>query len=217
MAGKLKNQTVKQYKENDIIKPDGNIYFQHIDQFDINTEKIAAFCGFYFRGIDFGFLPEYKKDINTRTRWRGDIECKQHSSSSIISSFIKDDTKKKDEFARVILTNKRIYKRGLNFLFGQAFHSGGVAICSCARFFKNNRVTPERRFAKLTIHEIGHLLGIDHCKDSKCIMAPSSNLKEADNRNVFMCERDREKIAHCCNHDKTTRKIAVKAIWKREF
>ena len=60
-------------------------------------------------------------------------------------------------------------------VFGEARQDGGVALVSLFRMENNHE-----RSAKVALHELGHLLGLQHCLDSGCLMYFSGDLAILD-------------------------------------
>lgn len=93
------------------------------------------------------------------------------------------------------ITRMDLFVPRLNFVFGVAEREKGVAVVSVNRlepeFYGN---TPDRelmqtRLLKESIHEIGHVLGIDHCGDPRCIMHFSSTIGDTDSKGPGFCSR----------------------------
>ncbi len=83
------------------------------------------------------------------------------------------------------------YVPGLNFVFGQADPSSGVAAVYVKRLKTGARSvdTYLERLAKEALHEIGHLLGLGHCKNKSCVMSFSNHVGEVDAKNPLFCDR----------------------------
>jgi archaemetzincin len=93
------------------------------------------------------------------------------------------------------VTNVDLYVQGLNFVFGLADPPKRVAVISLARLYpefygqpRNPRLFKERAI-KEAVHEIGHLLGLDHCPDPACIMFFSNSLADTDRKGPGFCAR----------------------------
>lgn len=76
--------------------------------------------------------------------------------------------------------SKDLYKQGMNFVFGVALYFRG-AVLSLFRLS-----TKELR-EKEAIHEVGHVLGLNHCQN-KCVMQYSNSLWEAQRKPRVLCE-----------------------------
>ncbi|HSA78916.1 MAG TPA: archaemetzincin family Zn-dependent metalloprotease, partial [Nitrospirota bacterium] len=84
---------------------------------------------------------------------------------------------------------------GLNFVFGEADASAGVAVISLTRlrqeFYglrRNTRLFHDRT-VKEAIHELGHTCGLGHCPDPHCIMHFSKSLWDTDKKGPEFCTR----------------------------
>ena len=87
---------------------------------------------------------------------------------------------------------------GLNFVFGLADPRSRCALISLARLYPEFYGQPrdprlfKARALKEAVHELGHLLGLDHCPDPACIMFFSNSLADTDRKGPGFCERCRE-------------------------
>lgn len=81
----------------------------------------------------------------------------------------------------------------LNFIFGEADHAAGVAVISLARLRPQLYGRPadppllEERAFKEAIHEIGHVYGLLHCRDPRCIMLFSNTIEDTDRKGPGFC------------------------------
>ncbi|HPJ30657.1 MAG TPA: archaemetzincin family Zn-dependent metalloprotease [Methanothrix sp.] len=88
-----------------------------------------------------------------------------------------------------------IFVAETNFIFGLA--CGSRAIISLARLrqeFYGLSPDPElfrERAKKEAIHELGHVFGLSHCTDKRCVMAFSNSIGETDFKSSRFCERCR--------------------------
>ncbi len=79
------------------------------------------------------------------------------------------------------------------FFFGRARHHGGAALVSLARLdpdFYGLDADPRlmaRRAAREALHELGHVAGLGHCDDNRCIMRFVTDVEGIDNRGVRFC------------------------------
>ena len=76
----------------------------------------------------------------------------------------------------------------LTFVFGESQLGGIAAVISVFRTKSNNRKTSYDRAAKIAIHEVGHLLGIVHCRAPDCLMGFSNNLDKLDTLPLRFCD-----------------------------
>jgi archaemetzincin len=91
------------------------------------------------------------------------------------------------------VTGVNLFTHGKNFVFGEASPATEVAVISTFLLHGQDN-TPEdglllQRALKEAAHEIGHLLGMDHCTDGQCVMHFSGSLIDTDIKNAFFCSR----------------------------
>jgi archaemetzincin len=87
------------------------------------------------------------------------------------------------------VTEVDLYTHGLNFVFGQAELPGKAAIISLSRLKHQKTKIFQNRMLKEAIHELGHTLGLRHCKDVKCVMHFSKSLKDTDIKGESYCKK----------------------------
>ena len=76
-------------------------------------------------------------------------------------------------------------------IFGLGFRPGSVCVVSSFRLKRN--ASPKlftERLHKVSIHEVGHNLGLDHCtKDPECmISAANGTIKQVDHEKMMFCD-----------------------------
>jgi archaemetzincin len=91
------------------------------------------------------------------------------------------------------------YSDNLNFVFGEAHLGGRIAAIYLTRlreefYVKKSDITRlfEQRVIKESVHELGHVFGLRHCENSKCVMHFSNSLQDTDFKNERFCERCNE-------------------------
>jgi archaemetzincin len=92
------------------------------------------------------------------------------------------------------LTSLDLFVPRLSFVFGAADRRLRVAVVSLARldpaFYGAG---PDRellleRAKKEAVHELGHVLGLDHCRRPSCVMFFSNTIDDTDRKGTELCE-----------------------------
>lgn len=90
------------------------------------------------------------------------------------------------------ITNVDIYTRGMNFIFGQAKLKTAAVLSThrLSQSIKREKVDDKlllERMKKEAVHEIGHVLGLNHCKTKGCVMGFSVNTRDVDGKGKEFC------------------------------
>jgi len=75
----------------------------------------------------------------------------------------------------------------LTFVYGESQLGGRSAVVSLQRLRDPDPEIALLRAAKISLHEVGHLLGIGHCWQADCLMHFSSNLETLDSLQPQFC------------------------------
>lgn len=81
----------------------------------------------------------------------------------------------------------------LTHVFGEAKQGGKFGLVSLYRLRENpeGSTVPTalclERASKVALHELGHLFGLVHCTDEKCLMHFSGNLQDLDRSPLYFC------------------------------
>ena len=94
------------------------------------------------------------------------------------------NAKKTDTALWVI--QKDLYCKDMNFIFGYAMYHKG-AVLSIYRLSNNELIEKE------AIHEVGHVIGLHHCRN-RCVMQFSNSLWDAKMKPSYLCENCKRKI-----------------------
>lgn len=109
-----------------------------------------------------------------------------HSLTSYVSKLV---------FDKVLgVVDVDLYVPELNFVFGEASYLGKVAIISLYRlrpefyFKESDEALLLERALKEAVHELGHTLGLNHCRKPFCIMFFSNSIHDTDRKGPGFCE-----------------------------
>lgn len=101
----------------------------------------------------------------------------------------------------LIITEKDITaKKGQNSewgVLGLGFRPGTVCVVSTFRMKRNSNETKILdRIRKVSIHEVGHNLGLDHCKnDIHCLMNDANGtISQVDREKIWICKKCENQI-----------------------
>ncbi len=147
-------------------------------------------------------LKKVREELKATYRMIGDVVKVEEMPVSILNKFRNQyrsdlllDHLEKNHGGRILgITKEDMYTEGLNFIFGQAKLKGRVAIVSICRldpvFFHQPKddVLFELRIVKETIHEIGHVLGLEHCNNRGCVMNFSNTVGDVDKKTKYLCD-----------------------------
>lgn len=113
-----------------------------------------------------------------------------------LSSYILDmlEREHKEGWRTLGVIEKDLYAPGLNFVFGQATLGGRACIISLSRlhesFYGRNedKTLFLERTVKEAVHELGHTLGLGHCKEKECVMFFSNSIMDTDRKAASFCK-----------------------------
>jgi len=122
----------------------------------------------------------------------------QYSSTDILSAMEKYFPQQAEAVLGV--TEADLYAGNLNFVFGEANPPSRRAVISLARLrIGYGKVLAEEnlyleRTLKEAVHELGHVYGLPHCSDPRCVMFFSNSLIDTDRKGYQFCKQCRSKL-----------------------
>jgi archaemetzincin len=122
---------------------------------------------------------------------RGQLE-----GAAVLTALPAPETGSGDAVLGVI--DEDLFVADLNFIFGLAY--GNRAIISLTRLrqeFYGLSPNPDlfrERALKEAVHELGHVFGLPHCPDRRCVMHFSNSIADTDLKGSRYCERCRKML-----------------------
>jgi archaemetzincin len=109
----------------------------------------------------------------------------QYNASKLLNYLVRSTPKlrSKEHSVSLWIINGDLYVPGMNFVFGVA-HPGKATVLSTYRLDSLDLINKE------AIHEMGHVLGLQHCTND-CVMQFSNSLDEAKAKPAKLCKRCR--------------------------
>ena len=75
----------------------------------------------------------------------------------------------------------------LTYVYGESQLGGKVAVISIHRLIDPRPEIIYERAAKIGIHEVGHMIGLEHCRGIDCLMHFSKQLDQLDGQPLHFC------------------------------
>ncbi len=123
-----------------------------------------------------------------------DKKRRQYNSTVILNE-VRAYAANRRDFHRVLgVVDVDIFMSDLNYVFGEAYAPGDAGLISLWRlkpeFYKDkpNMELYLLRAQKEAIHEVGHTLGVRHCRRSNCVMHFSSSIFDTDKKQNLLCD-----------------------------
>lgn len=82
-------------------------------------------------------------------------------------------------------------------IFGLGYRPGPSCVISTFRLYANdaNEEVMRSRLRKISVHELGHNLGLPHCTDTNCLMQDAcEKMSTIDSENESLCDKCRKQI-----------------------
>lgn len=160
------------------------VHIQPLGSVDNNTIQVIKKSVESF----YGFKCEIRKEIpltedilaSSKIRYEANKILSKYKSSENILLITEKDIAYHDK-------KRNVKEWGI---IGLGYRPGTVCVVSTYRIERN--VSNQRftdRLRKVSLHEIGHNLGLDHCdKDPKCMMNDAKGtVREIDQEKIYLC------------------------------
>jgi archaemetzincin len=180
-----------------------------IGDFDVERERLIVLTADYleqFFGRPVRIRPTVPRDSLPAHagRYREDLRRPQLNTRYVLDEVLAP-RERSDAFALLALTSEDLYPDSAwNFVFGQASPTRSNGVWSLYRFGDPSD-SPQMfrkcllRTLKTASHELGHVLGIQHCIAYECLMNGSNHLEELDRRPFDLCPPCLQKL--CWRND----------------
>ena len=128
--------------------------------------------------------PRYRADSLLKDL----LKVRPDSIDFILGITSKDiSTTKRDSDGKVKKPESRYADWGI---FGLGYKPGKSCVISTFRLKKTESKIYESRLQKISVHEIGHNYGLDHCETDKCVMQDAvETIKTVDLAGFELCEK----------------------------
>ena len=137
-----------------------------------------------------GLACKIEKSINIPKHTYNEVRV-QYNSKLILKYFIGNYTFNTPKVIGV--TQVDLYVPILKYVFGLAQIQGQCAIISLYRLYPEFYTEPAnpglllKRAEKIALHELGHTLGLTHCRNKLCVMHSSIQITDMDFKQSIFC------------------------------
>ncbi len=117
-----------------------------------------------------------------------------------LANAILDHVSPGESACALAVTDLDLYAVGLNFVFGLADQATRRAIIALPRLRQTYYRLPDdkdlfqQRVLKEAVHELGHVFGLRHCQDRRCVMTFSNSLADTDFKGQGFCSKCRRHL-----------------------
>ncbi|WP_297092019.1 archaemetzincin family Zn-dependent metalloprotease [Thermococcus sp.] len=152
---------------------------------------VAGFVDSYYSR--FGFSVE-RADVLPEEEFLGAYDPLRHQYiGRTFLPVLHGIGKKRRARAVLGITRLDLYEEGMNFIFGIAHAGLRTAVVSTFRLRPEfyGDAPDERLYTERTIkeamHELGHVFGLQHCPNERCVMHFSNSIIETDIKDALYC------------------------------
>ena len=165
-------------------------------------ETLGEFLAIYFQQPT---LRESSLELGPEAREEGLGSGGQYDARLVLQGL--EGTCSPSAFACLALTDQDLSAPGLHYLFGLGQQRERVGVMSTHRLREDVRDTTTRtsrpardveflrRSLKVAVHEVGHQLGLAHCRHfGDCVMAGTASLRANDRSHLMLCPLEHAKL-----------------------
>lgn len=115
----------------------------------------------------------------------------QYDAALILKALEAEPLEKYDRIVGILKAD--LFVPVFTHVYGEARQGGYAAVVSLFRLNRNpDGSVPDtqhfyERAAKVALHEIGHLFGLSHCREKKCLMHFSDDMAALDSIPPYLC------------------------------
>lgn len=155
--------------------------------------SIGKIDPYFIEHVKKGLRSRFKIPILTGDEFKISTQSFNKFRNQYEADIILNEIEKNFDDKVIAITNYDIYTQKLNYVFGLAKVKSKASIVSIVRldprFYKqpDDKELLKERLIKECIHVFGHVLGLEHCKEKWCVMNPSNNIRDIDNKNFDFC------------------------------
>ena len=128
-------------------------------------------------------------------------EIREQYNAELLLNFLNRQNTSQEYDITIGLIDKDLYYRNLRYVFGLAAVKSKKIIISTFRLKYDVSLTRIARFEifkervfKELLHELGHIVGLEHCKNRTCVMNFSPTLAEVDEKLPMLCSECLKKV-----------------------
>jgi archaemetzincin len=162
-----------------------------------NTDVIEAALNFLFwdeYNLEVKEFPsEFIKELSRNDR-------NQLNIGDLISKF-REFNKVSIGAIDIVFISVDLYYEGREYIFSATHIPTKTIVISLYRLSRNYSLNGyedssiiRKRIFKELLHELGHLMGLDHCSNSRCVMSFSPDLYSLDEKLPFYCNNCVDKL-----------------------
>lgn len=222
-----RGQSLEEWSASRPIKVSGDrrtIYLQPLGTFTAAQQKVVTITADYLerffgvrvrtmKGMPASVVPDVARRLNPND-----------GHPQLLTTWVLEELVRRrppDALAYIALTPADLYPdESWNFVYGQATLQERVGVWSMWRFGDPAASKPEfdralRRTIVTAVHELGHMLTIEHCVAWECVMNGVNHDEEAEAAPLEPCPSDLAKLCAATACDPAQRFARLIQFWER--